>query len=240
LDVQFADKDNKLEYVWASSWGVSTRLIGALVMAHSDDQGLILPPKIAPLQVVIVPVYKGAESKSIIDEKAAAVVHALKQKGISVKFDADDNKRPGWKFAEYEMKGVPVRMAIGLRDIENNQIEVVRRDTGEKLKMALDGIENNIVRLLEDIQASLFHKAKTFRDERITKVDTWEEFVTVLAEKGGFIAAHWDGTAETEELIKAKTKATIRCIPLNNEREEGKCILTGKPSQERVLFAKAY
>lgn len=240
FDVKFADKENKLEYVWATSWGVSTRLIGALVMAHSDDDGLILPPKIAPIQVVIVPIYKGEESKAVINEKAAQIVALLKAKGISVKYDNDDSSRPGWKFAQYELQGVPVRLALGLRDIENNLAEVARRDTKEKNSVSLDGIDAYVETLLADIQLSMYNKAKTFRDERITKADTWDEFVQILETKGGFVAAHWDGTPETEEAIKAKTKATIRCIPLNNEQENGVCILTGKLSKERVLFAKAY
>ncbi len=240
FDVKFADKDNKLDYVWATSWGVSTRLIGALVMAHSDDDGLVMPPRIAPLQAVIVPVYKGEESKAVIDAKAAEIMKALKGLGVSVKYDNDDSKRPGWKFAEYEMKGVPVRIALGQRDIENNQVEVARRDTKEKNTVSLEGISDYVKNLLEDIQVAMFNKAKNFRDEHITKADTWEEFVRVLDEKGGFVAAHWDGTPETEELIKGKTKATIRCIPLDNIQENGTCILTGKPSKERVLFARAY
>jgi prolyl-tRNA synthetase len=240
FDVKFADKENKLEYVWATSWGVSTRLIGALVMAHSDDQGLVLPPRIAPLQVVIIPVYKGPESVPVIDQRANNIVTILKQKGISVKFDTDDTKRPGWKFAEYELKGVPIRVALGLRDIENNQVEVARRDTREKSIQPLDDIEVYIEALLQDIQASMFEKAKTFRDGLINRADTWEEFVKLLEEKGGFVSAHWDGTPETEAWIKEQTKATIRCIPLNNEQETGKCIVTGKLSKERVLFAKAY
>jgi prolyl-tRNA synthetase len=240
FDVKFADKQNKLDYVWATSWGVSTRLIGALVMAHSDDDGLILPPKIAPIQVVIVPVYKGEESKAAIDGKATEIVNGLKAKGISVKFDRDDNSRPGWKFAQYELQGVPVRIALGLRDIENNQAEVARRDTKEKNTVSLDNITDYIDTLLADIQVAMYEKAKNYRDAHITEVNTWDEFVSVLEEKGGFVSAHWDGTPETEEQIKAKTKATIRCIPLNNKQEAGKCILTGNPSQERVLFAKAY
>ncbi len=240
FDVKFADKDNKLDYVWATSWGVSTRLIGALVMAHSDDSGLILPPKIAPLQVVIVPIYKGAESKPTIDERASSIVKELKAKGISVKYDQDDSTRPGWKFAQYELQGVPVRIALGLRDIENNQAEVARRDTKEKNTVSLDGITGYVDALLQEIQSAMYEKAKNFRDSHITAVNTWDEFVSTLETKGGFIAAHWDGTPETEELIKTKTKATIRCIPLNNEQEAGQCILTGKPSKERVLFAKAY
>lgn len=240
FDVKFADKDNKLEYVWATSWGVSTRLIGALVMAHSDDQGLVLPPRIAPLQVVIIPVYKGADSRPLIDERANSIVNTLKQKGISVKFDTDDTKRPGWKFAEYELKGVPVRVALGMRDIENSQAEVARRDTGEKSMQPLADIEVYIEALLQEVQSAMFEKAKAFRNTLISRADTWEEFVKLLEEKGGFISAHWDGTAETEALIKEKTKATIRCIPLDNEPETGNCILTGKPSSKRALFAKAY
>jgi prolyl-tRNA synthetase len=240
FDVKFADKDNKLEYVWATSWGVSTRLIGALVMAHSDDDGLVMPPRIAPLQVVIVPIYKGADSKPIIDEKVALIVKELKSKGISVKYDNDDNSRPGWKFAEYEMKGVPVRMALGMRDLENNQAEIARRDTKEKNTVSLDGIADYIDQLLEDIQQNMFNKAKAFRDAHITPVNTWEEFLDALENKTGFIAAHWDGTPETEEAIKEQSKATIRCIPLENPQEEGVCVFSGKPSTQRVLFARAY
>ena len=240
FDVKYSDKENKLEYVWATSWGVSTRLIGALVMAHSDDQGLILPPRIAPLQVVIVPIYKGEEQKAAIDAKVNAITAELKAMGIRVKYDDSDNARPGWKFAEYEMKGVPVRLAIGARDLENNVVEVARRDTKEKSSVSLDGISLYIQNLLNEIQTSLFEKAKSFRDSHITPANTWDEFVSLLEGKGGFVSAHWDGSSETEELIKEKTKATIRCIPLNNPAEEGKCILTGKPSTQRVLFAKAY
>ncbi len=240
FDVKFADKQNKLDYVWATSWGVSTRLIGALVMAHSDDDGLILPPKIAPIQVVIVPVYKGEESKPVIDERAGSIVRDLKAKGVSVKYDNDDNSRPGWKFAQYELQGIPVRIALGLRDIENNQAEVARRDTKEKNTVSLDNITEYITTLLGDIQVAMYEKAKQYRDSHITEVNTWDDFVSVLEGKGGFVSAHWDGTSETEELIKTKTKATIRCIPLNNKQEEGKCILTGNVSKERVLFARAY
>lgn len=240
FDVKFTDRDNKLDYVWATSWGVSTRLIGALVMAHSDDDGLILPPKIAPVQVVIVPIYKGEEQKALIDEKVNAVVKNLKALGISVKYDDADNARPGWKFAEYEMKGVPVRIAIGARDLENNVVEVARRDTKEKNTVSMDGIESYISNLLEEIQANLFNRAKQFRDEHITRTDNWDEFVQLLDNKGGFVSAHWDGTPETEDKIKELCKATIRCIPLNNPQEAGKCILTGKPSAQRVLFARAY
>ena len=240
FDVQFTDKENKLDYVWATSWGVSTRLIGALVMAHSDDDGLVLPPKIAPLQVVIVPIYKGDDQKKMIDEKVKSFMENFKALGIRVKYDDDDNNRPGWKFAEYELKGVPVRIAIGARDMQNNIVEVARRDTKEKVSVSMDGLANAISVLLSDIQENIYNKAKIFRDNNITKADTWDEFEKLLDEKGGFISAHWDGTAETEDKIKELTKATIRCIPLNNPQEEGTCILTGKPSKERVLFARAY
>jgi prolyl-tRNA synthetase len=240
FDVKFLSKENKLEYVWATSWGVSTRLIGALVMAHSDDDGLILPPRIAPLQVVIVPIYKGQEQKEKIDSKANKIILQLKELGIRVKYDDNDNARPGWKFAEYELKGVPVRLALGARDLENNLVEVARRDTKEKQSISLDGVVDHIKNLLTGIQQNLFNKAAAYRKEHTTNADSWDEFEKLLDEKGGFISAHWDGTAETEEAIKEKTKATIRCIPLNNLQEEGKCILTGKPSKERVLFARAY
>jgi len=240
FEVTFSDKNNKLDYVWATSWGVSTRLVGALVMAHSDDEGLILPPKIAPMQVVIVPIYKGDEQKSEIDAKARDIVKELKSKGIRVKYDDSDNQRPGWKFAEYELKGVPVRVAIGARDIQNNVAEVARRDTREKNSVSMDGLAGHVISLMDEIQSAMFKKAYAFREQRITRVDNWDDFEKVLQEKGGFISAHWDGTAETEEAIKEKTKATIRCIPLNNPQEEGRCILTGKPSKERVLFAVAY
>lgn len=240
FDVKFTDKENKLDYVWATSWGVSTRLIGGLVMAHSDDDGLILPPKLAPIQVVIVPIYKGDEQKKMIDEKVQVLVKELKAAGISVKYDDDDNNRPGWKFAEYEMKGVPVRIAIGARDLANNVVEVARRDTKEKMSFSIDGLSQQIISLLDDIQNSIFNKALGFRDEHITNADTWDEFVKLLDEKTGFIAAHWDGTGETEEKIKELTKATIRCIPLSNKQESGKCILTGNESTQRVLFARAY
>lgn len=240
FEVQFLNKENKQEYVWATSWGVSTRLIGALIMAHSDDQGLVLPPKIAPLQVVIVPIYKGEESKAVIDTKANEIAASLKALGIRVKYDNSDNSRPGWKFAQYELQGVPVRLAMGLRDIENKVVEVARRDTKEKNSVSMDGLANHVVKLLADIQQSMFDKALAFRTTKTTNANSWDEFVKLLDEKGGFIAAHWDGSAETEELIKEKTKATIRCIPLNYKKEEGKCILTGKPSTQRVLFARAY
>ena len=240
FDVKFSDKENKLDYVWATSWGVSTRLIGALVMAHSDDDGLVLPPRIAPLQVVIVPIYKGDEQKGLISMKVHPLVKELKEMGISVKYDDSDNSRPGWKFAEYEMKGVPVRMAIGARDLENNTVELARRDTKEKMTVSMDGIALYIKNLLEEIQLHMYNKALQFREERITAVDNWDDFIKVLDEKGGFVSAHWDGTGDTEDKIKDLAKATIRCIPLNNPQEEGKCILTGNPSKERVLFARAY
>ena len=240
FDVKFSNKENVLDYVWATSWGVSTRLIGALIMAHSDDQGLIMPPKIAPLQVVIVPIYKGEESKAVIDEKANSIIKELKALGISVKYDNSDNARPGWKFAEYELKGVPVRIAMGLRDIENNVAEVARRDTKEKKPVSLDGLPATIKDLLDEIQQNIYNRALSFRNENIREANSWDEFVTLLDEKAGFISAHWDGTPETEEKIKDQTKATIRCIPLNNKMEAGKCILTGEPSVQRVLFARAY
>ena len=240
FEVQFLNKENKQEYVWATSWGVSTRLIGALIMAHSDDQGLVLPPRIAPFQVVIVTIYKGEESKPVIDEKIGDIIKSLKALGIRVKYDNNDNTRPGWKFAEYELQGVPVRIAMGLRDLENNVVEVARRDTREKRSLAVDGIADQIKGLLEEIQANLFERAKSFRDNNIREANSWEEFVDLLDNKGGFISAHWDGTAETEEKIKEMTKATIRCIPLENKKEAGKCVLTGQPSDQRVLFARAY
>ncbi len=240
FDVKFSDKNNKLEYVWATSWGVSTRLIGALIMAHGDDQGLIMPPKIAPIQVVIVPIFKGEDGKALVDAKANAIISELKALGIRVKYDDSDNARPGWKFAEYELKGVPVRIALGQRDIENNVVELARRDTKEKASVSIDGLGQYVKDLLEEIQQAIFNKALAFRTENTRKADTWDEFVQLLDEKAGFIAAHWDGTEETEEKIKEQTKATIRCIPLNNTLEEGVCILTGKPSTQRVLFARAY
>jgi prolyl-tRNA synthetase len=240
FDVKFTNKEGREEYVWATSWGVSTRLMGALVMAHSDDNGLVLPPKLAPIQVVIVPIYKKMEQLGVISEKVDTIVAELKAKGISVKFDDSDNKKPGWKFAEYEMKGVPVRLAMGPRDLENGTVEVARRDTLTKEVVPLEGISDYIENLLEEIQQGIFNKALDFRTKNIRKVDTWEEFKDTLNQKGGFIWAHWDGTSETEEKIKAETKATIRCLPLENEHEEGKCVYSGKPSKQRVLFGLAY
>ncbi|MBL7703279.1 MAG: proline--tRNA ligase [Ferruginibacter sp.] len=240
FDVKFSDKNNALDYVWATSWGVSTRLIGALIMAHSDDQGLILPPKIAPVQVVIVPIYKGEESKGPIDAKANEIIASLKALGIRVKYDNSDNSRPGWKFAQYELQGVPVRLAMGLRDMENKVVELARRDTKEKSSMPIEGLAETVAKLLNEIQQNMYNKALAFRNENITTVDSWDEFVKTLDEKGGFVSAHWDGTPETEEKIKEQTKATIRCIPLDNKQEEGKCVLTGNSSTQRVLFARAY
>lgn len=239
FDVKFLSKENKLEYVWATSWGVSTRLIGALIMSHSDDNGLVLPPKLAPLQVVIIPIYKEAEQLETIRTKMDPVMKALKAKNITVKFDDDDSRRSGWKFNEYEMKGVPVRIAVGPRDLENNQVEIARRDTLEKQTITFENLDQYIEQLLEDIQINIYNKALKYREETTHSADTWEEF-TALLDQGGFVAAHWDGTPETEDAIKEKTKATIRCIPLNNPLEEGKCILTGKPSSQRVLFARSY
>lgn len=240
FDVKFATKEGAEEYVWATSWGVSTRLMGALVMTHSDDQGLVLPPNLAPIQVVIVPIYKGAEQLQLIAEKIDPIIAELKAQGISVKFDDRDTQRPGFKFAEYELKGVPVRLAVGPRDVANATVELVRRDTLEKSSVSQEGLAAHIQQLLEEIQDNLFQRSKTFAEEQSTKVDTFDEFKKVLETKGGFIMAHWDGTAETEEKIKKETKATIRCILLNNEEEEGSCVYSGKPSTQRVVFAKAY
>ena len=239
FDVTFIDKNGKSDYAWATSWGVSTRLIGALIMSHSDDNGLVLPPHLAPIQVVIVPIYRSAEQLAQISEKVAGIVAKLKALGISVKYDDADNKKPGWKFAEYELKGVPVRLAMGGRDLENNTIEVMRRDTLEKETITCDGIEEYVKNLLEEIQANIFKKAYDHREANIINVDTYEEFKEKI-EDGVFIMAHWDGTPETEELIKNETKATIRCIPLAGDKTPGKCMVTGKPSDCRVLFARAY
>ena len=239
FNVTFADKDGNRDFVWATSWGVSTRLMGALIMSHSDDNGLVLPPKLAPYQVVIVPIYRNEEQLAQIDEKAPQIIQALRAKGISVKYDNSDNKKPGWKFAEYELKGVPVRLAMGARDLENNTIEIARRDTLTKETVGLDGIEETVATLLDDIQKNIFQKALNYRKEHTITVDSYEEFKEKI-EDGGFILAHWDGTSETEERIKAETKATIRCIPLNGDMTPGKCMVTGKPSPQRVLFARAY
>ena len=239
FDVKFINKDNKLEHVWATSWGVSTRLMGALIMTHSDDNGLVLPPKLAPIQVVIIPIYKNDEQLKVVDEKVNPIVENLRKLGVSVKYDNADNKRPGFKFADYELKGVPVRLVIGARDIANNTVEVVRRDTLEKETVTLDGIEDTVVKLLDEIQTGIYNKALKHREECTYTVDTWEDFKAQI-EKGGFVLAHWDGTTETEEKIKEETKATIRCIPLDSKEEEGKCIYTGKPSNRRVIFARNY
>ena len=240
FDVQYTNREGKLDYVWATSWGVSTRLMGALIMAHSDNNGLVLPPKLAPIQVVMIPIYKGAEELEKIRTRLDEIAAELKAKGISVKIDARDNVRSGFKFAEYELKGVPVRLAIGPRDLAAGTIEVVRRDTLAKETYSQEGIADHVEKLLEDIQTNIYNKALKFREEMTTKVDTYDEFKRVLDEKGGFILAHWDGTPETEEKIKAETKATIRCIPVNAPEEDGVCIISGKPSKRRVLFARAY
>lgn len=239
FDVKFITKENKQDYVWATSWGVSTRLMGALIMTHSDDNGLVLPPNLAPFQVVFVPIYKNEEQLKAIVAKAEQIAAALKAKGISIKIDDNDTKKPGWKFAEYELKGVPVRLAMGGRDLENGTIEVFRRDTLQKETLPVEGIEEQIAQLLEDIQKNIFKKAYDYRASVTREVDTYEEF-KVEIEKGGFLLCHWDGTLETEEKIKEETKATIRCIPLDGDKTPGKCMVTGKPSKQRVLFARAY
>lgn len=239
FDVKFTDKEGKQDYVWATSWGVSTRLIGALIMAHSDDNGLVLPPKLAPFQVVIVPIYRSEEQLAQINEKVAGIVAALKNLGISVKYDNSDNKKPGWKFSEYELKGVPVRLAMGGRDLENNTIEVARRDTLTKETVSCDNLDIYIKNLLNDIQENIYKKALDFRAANTITVESYDEF-KVKIEEGGFIMAHWDGTPETEEKIKNETKATIRCIPLEGDKTPGKCMVTGNPSTQRVVFARAY
>lgn len=239
FDVKFINKENKLEYVWATSWGVSTRLMGALIMTHSDDNGLVLPPHLAPIQVVIIPIYKNAEQLAAVTARVEPIVAELRAKGISVKYDVADNKRPGFKFADYELKGVPVRLAIGARDLENNTVEVMRRDTLEKSSASLDGIVDYVAGLLEEIQSNIYTKALNYRNSRMIEVDTYKEFKEKI-EEGGFILAHWDGTTETEERIKEETKATIRCIPLDGDKTPGKCMVTGKPSAQRVIFARNY
>ena len=239
FEVTFVDKNNKQDFVWATSWGVSTRLIGALIMAHSDDNGLVLPPKLAPFQVVIIPIYKNDEQLAAISEKVNEIILKLRKLNISVKFDNNDTKKPGWKFAEYELKGVPVRLAMGVRDLENGTVEVARRDTLTKETVSMENIENHIAELLEDIQKNIFQKAFDYRTSVTREVNSYEEF-KVEIEKGGFLMCHWDGTPETEERIKEDTKATIRCIPINGDLTEGKCMVTGKPSAQRVVFARAY
>jgi prolyl-tRNA synthetase len=239
FDVKFATKEGKEEYVWATSWGVSTRLMGALIMAHSDDKGLVLPPKLAPYQVVIVPIYRSDEEFEATSSAAHEFAKQLREVGISVKVDDRDTQKPGWKFAEYELKGVPIRLAVGPRDLKNGTLEAARRDTLSKETIAHDQLVEYCSNLLEEIQENIYTKAFNFRKDNTFKADTWEEFL-VLIEKGGFVSAHWDGTSETEKLIQQETKATIRCIPMNNKMEDGKCVKTGNPSVQRVLFAKAY
>ena len=240
FDVQFTDKSGKLDYVWATSWGVSTRLMGAIIMGHADNNGLVLPPKLAPVQVVIVPIFKNEEQLGMISETAVRIKTELELKGISVKYDNRDNNTPGFKFAEYELKGVPVRLALGPRDLQNKTIEVARRDTLTKETIQLDQITDHVVKLLDDIQTSIYNKALKFRNENTYRADNWDDFTKILDDKGGFIMAHWDGTTETEEKIKEETKATIRCIPIDSPLEDGKCIYSGKPSRRRVLFARSY
>lgn len=239
FDVKFINKENKLDYVWATSWGVSTRLMGALIMTLSDDNGLVLPPHLAPIQVVIVPIYRKQEQLAMVSEKVAGIVEGLKAKGISVKYDDADNKRPGFKFADYELKGVPVRLVIGPKDLEENTAEVMRRDTLGKETVSLDGIVDYVANLLEDIQNNIYTKARNFRDSHIFEANSYDEFKELI-EKGGFVLAHWDGTTETEERVKEETKATIRCIPLDGDTTPGTCIFTGKPSERRVIFARNY
>ena len=240
FDVKFLNKEGKLDYVWATSWGVSTRLIGALIMAHSDDNGLVLPPKLAPVHVVIVPIHKSAEQLAAISEKAAELKKELEGRGLSVKYDDSDTQKPGWKFAQYELKGIPVRLAIGPRDLENRTVEIVRRDTLEKKNIPMEGLADTVMLLLDEIQRNMFEKALDFRIKNTFRADTWEEFKEILETRGGFVSAHWDGTTETETKIKDETKATIRCIPLDAQPEQGKCIYTGRPSSQRVIFALAY
>jgi len=239
FDVKFVNKENQLDFPWATSWGVSTRLMGALIMAHSDDQGLVLPPKLAPIQVVIIPIYKTPEDLAALSERIGPILNALKAAGISVKYDDSENQRSGWKFAEYELRGVPVRLGIGMRDLENGTVEVARRDTMSKESRPVEGIVEYLSTLLDEIQANIYRKAMEFRETNTFNVDTWDEFKEQI-EKGGFLMAHWDGTAETENKIKEETKATIRCIPLNSLEEAGKCVYTGKESGKRVVFARAY
>mgnify|MGYP001174125747 FL=1 len=240
FDVQFTDKTGKLDYVWATSWGLSTRMVGALIMAHSDNHGLVLPPRLAPVQVVIIPIYKTDEQLERITEKVKSIKARLEKAGISVKYDDRDNNKPGWKFADYELKGVPVRLAMGPRDLENDTIEVARRDTLEKETIKINDLDNHIPVLLEAIQENIFRKALQFRADNTFHTDSWDEFVDIIENRGGFVMAHWDGTTATEEKIKEETKATIRCIPFDTPSEEGKCIYSGKPSPRRVLFARSY
>ena len=238
--VQFSNKEGKLEYVWGTSWGASTRLIGALIMAHSDDEGLVLPPRLAPIHVVIIPIFRSEEEMAKITAAIDPIITSLRKAGLSVKFDNRDTHKPGYKFAEYEMRGVPVRIAVGPRDLESGTLEVARRDTKEKQVMKMDGVVAAVQNLLEEIQTNLYNRALRFRESKTTRVDNYDQFKQVLEEKGGFILAHWDGTGETEQKIKVETKATIRCIPLDGEKENGKCVYSGKPSSGRVVFARAY
>jgi prolyl-tRNA synthetase len=240
FDVKYTNKEGKQEYVWATSWGVSTRLMGALIMAHSDDEGLVLPPNLAPIQLVIVPIFRSDEEKELVFAEAEKIKKSLTQINVSVKFDSRDTHKPGYKFAEWELKGVPLRIGIGPRDVANQTLEIARRDTKTKQIINANELLDTIPMLLKDIQDSMYQRALQFRNENITEVNTWDEFTEVLNSKAGFVSAHWDGTSETEEKIKELSKATIRCIPLNNKQEEGKCVLTGNPSSQRVLFAKAY
>jgi prolyl-tRNA synthetase len=240
FDVKFAAKDGKLDYVWATSWGVSTRLMGALIMSHSDDDGLVLPPKLAPIQVVIVPIFKKSDELELINKKAFEWKDQLEKMGISVKYDNRDNQTPGWKFADYEFKGVPVRIAVGPRDMQNATVEIARRDTKEKKVIEQIGLVDYVANLLNQIQSNLFNRAQEYRNNNIREANSWEEFKSILDGPGGFIFAHWDGSPETEQKIKEETKATIRCIPLQNKKEVGKCVYSGKPSTQRVLFARAY
>lgn len=240
FDVKFASKEGKLEHVWATSWGVSTRLVGALIMAHSDDNGLVLPPKLAPIQIVIVPIYKNNEQQKLVFNKAKEIKKTLEAQNLLVKFDDRDTHKPGWKFNEYEFKGVPVRIAIGPRDVENGTVEIARRDLLTKEIVAVDQIVPRVSSLLHDIQDTLFKRALSFREENTRHAGTWKEFTEILDNKGGFILAHWDGTAETEQKIKEETKATIRCIPFDDDMEAGECVYTGKPSKRKVVFARAY
>jgi prolyl-tRNA synthetase len=240
FDVQFTDSSGKLDYVWATSWGLSTRMVGALIMAHSDNHGLILPPRLAPLQVIIIPIYKLPEQLEKITERAKSIKTDLEKAGFSVKYDDRENNKPGWKFAHYELKGVPVRIAIGPRDLENSTVEIARRDTLDKETIPMKDVTAYITKLLDNIQENIFKKALKFRTENTFNVDKWSDFLEIIDNQGGFIMAHWDGTSETEEKIKEETKATIRCIPFEAEEEEGKCIYSGKPSKRRVLFARSY
>jgi prolyl-tRNA synthetase len=240
FNVQFTNKEGKLESVWGTSWGASTRLMGALIMAHSDDDGLIIPPKLAPIHVVIVPIFKNEDELAKVTAKVEVLMKDLRKLGLSVKFDNRDTHKPGFKFAEYEMRGVPVRIAIGPRDIENGTVELARRDTKEKKVLAMDAVAGGMISLLDDIQQNIYNRALKFREEMTTRVDTYDELKRVLDDKGGFVLAHWDGTAETEAIIKEETKATIRCIPLDAPVEAGKCVYSGKPSNRRVVFARAY